>query len=438
MIHKSWDVNEHNTGRFHNGKPVKGVTFQNGLNDIEPDGSFVPCDMNIEAANIGVTTHKIKRGRYGQLRLGDTTTNKPLIKIKDKDMKGISLQYVNGGNGNVIVGDKKASFPEVDGVGIEITPYYKGVKVELVISDPQTAPVEYPFSLKDYGQEYSYEIVNGAIIGTGEDGKKVTLHAPYAIDGNGETGQVNYVMTGVVNNLQTFKKVVDETWLRSRIGEVRIDPDVTIDDTTGTFEDACLFTDTALKRDWNNGAWNLAQVQDGFTTLGYSTQAQKVGLTAYSGKTVLNGKYSVYIDSWSGTTFDYGIYPINQAWNEGNKTFATASNNEITGKSAMHNDAGTDWAVFGCQGSGTDHSATEAGSGTFVQSVGWFDMTLTVASIQAKIDGANYGDIIKPKTPTSTNRWIRWQSSEGANQPLLYFEYTEGGAQILRRRMEGY
>ena len=348
--HKGWDINEHDTGRLHKGKPVMGTTIKNGLNDIEPDGSFVSCEMDIEAVSIGVTTHKIKRGRYGQLRLGDTTSNKPLVKMKDKGMKGISLQYVNGGNGNVIVEGKKARFPAVDGVGIDITPFYKGVQIELVISDPQTAPLEYPFSLKDYGQEYSYEIVAGAIIGTGEDNKKVTLKAPYAVDAAGDIGPVDYIMTGVVNNLQTFKKVVDEAWLRSRVGEVKIDPTVTIDDTSGTFEDAALFADTAAHRDWNNGAWNLSQVQDGTGAYGNATQAQKVDLTGEAGKNVLNGKYTVYINSWTAPVLDYGIYPINQAWNEGNKTLTTASANEITGKSAMHGDAGTDWNTFACQG----------------------------------------------------------------------------------------
>ena len=130
--------------------------------------------------------------------------------------------YVNGGNGSVTVDGKKASFPAVDGVGIDITPFYKGVKIELVVSDPQTAPIEYPFSLKDYGQKYSYGIVEGAIIGTGEDGRKITLQPPYAVDADGEIGPVNYVMTGVVNNLQTFKKVVDEAWLRAAAAPVTI------------------------------------------------------------------------------------------------------------------------------------------------------------------------------------------------------------------------
>ena len=59
-------------------------------------------------------------------------------------------------------------------------------------------------------------------------------------------------------------------------------------------------------------------------------------------------------------------------------------------------------------------------------------MPLTAQSIQDKIDGTNHGDIVKPKTPTGINRFIRWDSSEGTNKPQLYFEYivAAGGRRV--------
>ena len=67
-IHKDWNIDEVETGKTYEGKRVVGAIFQNGLNDIEPDGSFVPCDLGLDTINDGVTTHQVKRGRYGELR----------------------------------------------------------------------------------------------------------------------------------------------------------------------------------------------------------------------------------------------------------------------------------------------------------------------------------------------------------------------------------
>ena len=153
MIYKSWDINEHATGRFKDGKPVIGATFQNGLNDIEPDGSFVPCDMGIENVIVGVTHLKINRGRYGQLRFGDSGhPNSFLVKIKKKgNIKGLSFKYT-GSNGNSMTTENGKVVCTFDNdISIESTPYYKGVKMDIVVNDPITAPVEYPFSIKTWG-----------------------------------------------------------------------------------------------------------------------------------------------------------------------------------------------------------------------------------------------------------------------------------------------
>jgi len=221
--HKSWDIDEEDTGRLQEGKKIIGATFQNGLNDIEPDGSFVPCNMDIDEAVDGVTTHRVNRGRYGELRFADTgKSNKHLCKIKYKDEKGISFKYLGGDSGLPDVSNGKPKFTSSDGVEIEHTPTYKGVAIEIVISDLLTAPFEYSFSIKTYGQGYTYAEVDGAIVATGDDEKTITVRANPATDAVNEESPVTLVLTGEVGGLQTFKKVVDEAWLRAATAPVRM------------------------------------------------------------------------------------------------------------------------------------------------------------------------------------------------------------------------
>lgn len=221
--HKDWDIDEEDTGRFQDGKPIIGATFQNGLNDIEPDGSFVPCDMDIEDFLDGVTTHKVKRGRYGELRFADTAdSNKHLCKIKYKDSKGISFKYLGGNSDLPDVSSGKPKFSSDDGVEIEHIPTYKGVSINLIVSDPLTAPFEFSFSIKTYGQNYTYAEQDGNIIATGDDAKTITMRANPATDANGDESTVTLVLTGEVGGFQTFKKVVDEAWLRAAAAPVTI------------------------------------------------------------------------------------------------------------------------------------------------------------------------------------------------------------------------
>jgi len=221
--HKDWDINESSTGRFQNGKPIIGTTFQNGLNDIQEDGSFVPCDMSIDSVVDGVTTHQVNRGRYGELRFTDSgETNKHLCKIKYKDNKGISFKYLGGDSALPDVSNGKPKFTSDNGVEIEHTPTYKGVAINIIISDPSTAPFEYTFSIKTYGQDYTYIQQEGAIVAMGNDLKSITMRVNPATDANEEESLVTLVLTEVVGGLQTFKKVVDEAWLRAAAAPVRM------------------------------------------------------------------------------------------------------------------------------------------------------------------------------------------------------------------------
>ena len=221
--HKDWDIDETSTGRFKGNKPIIGVTFQNGLNDINPDKTFSPCDMNLSIISEGVTTHRVNRGRYGELRFADTgEANKHLCKIKYKDSKGISFKYLGGNSGLPDVSGGKPRFISDDGIEIEHTPTYKGVAINIIVNDPSTAPFEYSFSIKTYGQTYNYIEQDGAIIATGDDTKTITIRATNAIDANQDESPVTLILTGINGGFQTFKKVVDEIWLRAATAPVRI------------------------------------------------------------------------------------------------------------------------------------------------------------------------------------------------------------------------
>jgi len=221
--HKDWDINESLTSRFQNGKPIIGATFQNGLNDRNNDGTFSPCDMSINATVDGVTTHRVQRGRYGELRFTDTgESNKHLCKIKYKDNKGISFKYLGGDSALPDVSNGKPKFASDNGIEIEHIPTYKGVAINIIVSDPLTAPFEHTFSIKTYGQDYTYIQQEGAIIAMGNNLKPITIRSANATDGNGDESPTTLVLTEVVGGFQTFNKVVDEAWLRAAEAPVTI------------------------------------------------------------------------------------------------------------------------------------------------------------------------------------------------------------------------
>ena len=221
--HKDWDIDEISTGRFKDKKPIIGVTFQNGLNDINPDKTFSPCDMNLSIISEGVTTHRVNRGRYGELRFADTgEANKHLCKIKYKDSKGISFKYLGGNSGLPDVSGGKPRFVSDDGIEIEHIPTHKGVAINIIVNGPSTAPFEYSFSIKTYGQDYTYIQQEEAIVAMGNDLKSVTIRATNAVDADGNESPISLILSEVVGGFQTFKKVVDESWLRSAIAPVKI------------------------------------------------------------------------------------------------------------------------------------------------------------------------------------------------------------------------
>ncbi len=423
LIHKrKWDSKTFNTGRTKldpvtkKVSPIFATKLQNGLHDIEPDGSFIDCDMAIEAIVNGVTTHQVKRGRYGELRFGDNSSeNKHLCKIKYKDGSGISLKYLGADSGSPIInGDVK--FAAADGIQLRHIPTYKGVKIELITNDPLTAPLEYAFSVKTYGQNYTYEIINGSIIATGEDGKIITIHAPYAVDANDDTGQVYYELLGIVDEYQLFKKVIDETWLRQAAAPVRIDPDVTIEDGVdgGVIKDARLNSAAVDENYGANADVRVSTVWHGMV---------KVDLSSYSGITVTSAYFEVdmILSTVENTITWYGVL---RDWNEGTGSFSPANAGEVTWNSARHSQQA--WTIAGCNGSGTDREAIADGSKLSANNAN-YQFPISSALTQSWIGVSSNGITLHG----STTAQAIWDSSEGATKPIFYIEYTEGNGQKL-------
>lgn len=433
--HKSWNIDEKITGRFKNGKPTIGTIIQNGLNDIEPDGSFVPCDTRISEINRGVTHLKMNRGRMGELRFGDSShPNNFLVKIKNKRLKGVSFKYTGAYGESMTANNGKPLCHFDNGISIESTPYYKGVKMDIIINEPLTAPLEYPFSVKTYGQDYAFIEEKGGVTLRGEDQEDYFIKPPYAIDANGDIGPVTIHYTGVVNKLITFKKVVDETWLRQAAAPVRIDPDVTIEDGVagGVIKDAGMLGTVPGS---NYGAYIYNPIK---TSLAGTQQnfAIYVDLSAYTDITITSAKYIFEVVFWQGSIQTFEVNPSLRAWGEGIHVGGTPSTGELTFNSARHNQQA--WTTGGGYGADTDYDSFISDVCSWPPGLGSFDVNLSVESVQSKIDSpsTNYGDIFRPNI-FATGALFRFASNEHATaaRPQLYFEYTDAVVGGRRRKI---
>ena len=426
LIHRrNWDSKLFDTGNVDEKEhPIFGTKIQNGLHDIEPDGSFVECDTGISEVTQGVTHLKMNRGRMGELRFGDSDhPNNFLVKIKNKAMKGISFKYT-GATGSAMTANNGKPLCNFDnGISIESIPYYKGVKMDIIIQDPLTAPLEYPFSIKTYGQNYNFIEENGGATLRGEDQGAIFIKPPYAVDANGDIGPVTIHYTGMDGNLITFKKIVDETWFRQAAAPVIIDPNVTIDDDSGTFIDTFL-SQSAANRDKNYG------VSTQFYSHRFTPGSNEVDginwvdLTSFSGVTVTAAHFGATIQIRQGNGYNYKIHRILAGdWVEGTKDDATAGIDEPCFNWRKFNTV--PWNVAGCRGAGTDYQ-TIPESTTFVGSIGLHTFTVIAATLQDMIENpsANYGFIWRTDD-AAENEFEIFHSSEGTgDKPFLYFEFT--------------
>jgi hypothetical protein len=423
--HKDWDIDEIATGKIHKGKPIIGATFQNGLNDKNADGTYSPCDIRVSKVTQGVTHLKMNRGRMGELRFGDSShPNSFLVKIKNKALKGVSFKYTGADGESMTANNGKPLCRFDNGISIESTPYYKGVKMDIIVNDLLTAPLEYPFSVKTYGQGYIVVEENEGLTFIGDDLESIYVKPPYAIDANGDIGPVDIYYTGMDGNLITFKKVVDETWLRQAATPVRIDPDVTIEDGVdgGVIEDSRLIGGNS-----SNYGVNIHLNFNDSTLPTYQTYVIRVDLSGEdSGRTVTFAKYIMNCNQTpSGGTFTAKLLPILRDWNEGTLNGSTQTGS-VCGLSARYLEE--DWTTGNALDDGTDYDGTTpTASFTTPSATGPYDIVCNNSVIQARLGATNKGDVAHPDSFTS-GKAIRSSSTEGSGTLQFYYEYTEGAA----------
>lgn len=158
----------------------------------------------------------------------------------------------------------------------------------------------------------------------------------------------------------------------------------------------------------------------------------KVDLTAYSDITVTLAKYILYCDSISGSSFDCDLWPVLREWNEGTKN-GIGEIGSVCGVAARFSEE--NWTTPHARDAGTDYDDTLA-TGSFTSPVvGSYEIVMDNSIWQARIGTFGNGDVCHPISFTSTKAF-RTQTSESANKPQFYMEFTEPtGTGTLRSRI---
>jgi len=433
LIHKrKWDSKVFDTGttKLVDGieKPIYGTKLQNGLHDIEPDGSFVDINTWFQPYAVGVSTDRVIRNRCGEVRASDTASeSKDLAKVKTKNLCGVSLKLKGYRTYGPKFDDLKSTYYTTnDGITLKYYPNYKGVNIVIVINNPQTAANVYRFSIQEYGCSYTYEKIEGGIKCISSTGKDdIYIKALYVKDANDDYGVVDIDLDGVESGRQIIKKTIAPVWLGNAVGPVELDPSVTIEDGVGggVIEDANL---GSFSPDQNQGLRDFIGVQR-YAVDNHMTYSAKANLTAYSGVTVISGSWEVdFFQVDNACTLD--TYKILLDWNEGiGNPSSPANPGEVTWNSNLH---GTStWNTGGCQGSGTDHEATAESNYSLTATGSGQILSLTASTIQGWIDSAstNHGTITMTDDIPAL-KLIRARSSQAVtgNKLRFSFEYTEG------------
>lgn len=419
LIHKrNWDSKVFDTGRIDDKeRPIYGTKIQNGLHDIEPDGSFVECNPLLQPSSKGVSTDEAIRTRCGEVRISDTNhESKQLAKVKSKDLEGISLKLKGIRTyGPSLPTLKEAVYSTNDGVTVRQFPNYKGINIVLEIANPQTASNVYEFTIKEYGCDYTYEEINGDIKCISSSGKSdIWIKALYAVDANGDYGSVSMRLGGVTaEGYQIVEKTINPIWLGNAVGPVEIDPSVTIDDDSGTLEDNMLIDSGP---DDNYGGFSQLQVEDNRNTL------MKVDLSAYSGITVSSAKFGIDIyDFTSSKTI--GWYKVLLSWVEGTSSGAIESGTSCWNYREYNT---LSWNTGGCRGAGSDRNATAEGTSDITANNSDYPLDLTTATVQDWIDNIsnNHGICIDWISGGTTPSRFRSSEATLGNKPYFYMEYT--------------
>lgn len=419
--------------------PVYGTKIQNGLHDIEPNGSFVDIDPLFEGVTDGDETDRVRRTRCGRISIGNKLDqSKDSVKVLTKNGCGIRIKLKGYRTYGPHFDDLRSTyFTTNNGITLKYYPKYNGVKLVIVVDNPQVSSNVFRFRVKEIGCSYTYEEADGGIKCISSTGKdNIYIKSPYAVDANGDHGNVRIRLDGQdANGNQIFKKVVNPVWYGNAVGPVEVDPDVTIDDDSGTLEDAVLLSSSPGSNAGARAKGNIYNTGPGDR----NNVAMKVGLTSLPpGATIVDSYFGLDVFTVSVGPVTTDFHKLLRDWNEGNKDIVSASAGEVTWTSAKHSQVL--WTTAGAMGNGTDRVG--ALEGTFVLSSPASDVKvqMTNATTQDWIDTPANNNGLMHTTTMGTNgtREVAWRSSETVTgvKPYFYAEFTiEDGADRSPRRL---
>lgn len=400
-------------------RPIYSTKLQNGLHDIEPDGSFVEVNKKFMDYEVGVSTDKIIRNRCGEVRISDTgSASKDLAKIKTKRDCGISLKLKGIRTYGPFFDDLKSCYYTTnEGIILRYYPHYKGVSIVVEIANPQTASNVYRFSLKEYGCDYTYEEINGAIKCISSTGKDdIHIKATYAIDGSGDYGSVHMRLGDVVNGYQEVEKVIAPVWLGNAEAPVLSDPDITIEDGVdgGVIEDNFILSNDPTT---NYGTFTAIYIRN------YSANERSsvvyVDISSLAGATPLSGKFLCATTAYSGAAFDSKAFKLSKRFVETESTW-----NEY--------ESGSSWETGGAKGV-TDRAAIEECTFITIHSIGEVvDVPITVDTLTEWLT-SNDGLLMESVTLANNAYWACGSAEHSTTPIQFYMEYTEGAVAGIPR-----
>lgn len=431
LIHKrNWNSKVFDTGSIdEKERPIYAAKIQEGMHDINPDGTFDEINTWFESAEDADETDRVKRTRCGRISISNKLdTAKDSIKILTKNDNGIRLKLQGYKTYGPKFDDLRSCYYTTnEGYILRYYPHYKGVNLVIEIPNPQTSANVFKFVCREIGCSYTYEETDKGIrciSSTGED--DIFIAASYVVDAAGDYGPISVRLGGVdENGNQIIKKIIGPVWLGNAIGPVLADPDVTIIDGVdgGVVEDANL---GSFAPDENQGLRDFIGLQR-YAVDNHMTFTIKADLTPYPGVTIISGSWELDFYQVDNTcTVD--TYKVLLDWNEGTgNPSAPANAGEVTWNSNLH---GTStWNTGGCQGSGTDHEAIAESNYSLTATGSGQILSLTAATIQGWIDSSstNHGTITMTDDIPAL-KLIRIRSSQAitGSKPILNFKYTEG------------
>jgi hypothetical protein len=423
---RNWNSKLFDTGRVdEKERPIYGTKLQNGLHDIEPDGSFVDVNTWFQPYSVGVSTDRVIRNRCGEVRVSDTASeSKDLAKVKTKNLCGISLKLKGYRTYGPHFDDLKSTYYTTnDGITLKYYPNYKGVNIVIVINNPQIASNVYRFSIQEYGCNYTYEKVEGGIKCISSTGKDdIHINALYVKDANNDYGDVNIDLDGVENGRQIIKKIIAPVWLGNAVGPVELDPNVTIPTGDAAFNWNMIRTfstvyDRNYSGEFGTPFMNYAAAND------INAVIAKVDLSAYVGATVTAGtaRFGMNVTLFTGTSLGIEWHELLRSWVTGS-SWNTIEAGAVCGRYTVYNT--TPWTTLGARGDGTDRNGTPDGSGTITgASDPDYQLPISDSLAQQFIDGTNNGILIDPDDAVTGGYEI--------SSMYYYFEYTAGGGIVF-------